>query len=84
MNNLSSYCGLYDARIRTSGKDLPVINQNVVYMSVFWPMIIKKFFRGYFLVSYALQKCENYMHNIPCRQKNVFICVVFLFFMTSF
>ena len=25
MNNLSSYCGLIDAKIRASGKDLPVL-----------------------------------------------------------
>jgi hypothetical protein len=25
MNNLSSYCGLVDAKIRASGKDLPVL-----------------------------------------------------------
>ena len=27
MNNLFSYCGLTDAKIRASGKDLPVIHQ---------------------------------------------------------
>jgi hypothetical protein len=26
MNNLSSYCGLVDAKIRASDKDLPVLN----------------------------------------------------------
>ena len=26
MNNLSSYCGLVDAKIRASGKDLPVLS----------------------------------------------------------
>ena len=29
MNNLSSYCGLVDARISASDKDLPVIKQNL-------------------------------------------------------
>ena len=29
MNNLSSYCGLVDARISASEKDLPVIQNNV-------------------------------------------------------
>jgi len=27
MNNLSSYCGLVDAKIRAADKDLPVMNQ---------------------------------------------------------
>ena len=27
MNNLSSYCGLVDAKIRTSDKDLPVYSE---------------------------------------------------------
>ena len=27
MNNLSSYCGLVDAKIRASGKDLPVLRK---------------------------------------------------------
>ena len=30
MNNLLSYCGLVDAKIRTSDKDLPVHNQGCV------------------------------------------------------
>ena len=28
MNNLSSYCGLVHAKIRSSDKDLPVLNAN--------------------------------------------------------
>ena len=28
MNNLLSYCGLIDAKIRASDKDLPVLNGN--------------------------------------------------------
>ena len=30
MNNLSSYCGLVDAKIRASHKDLPVLSKNHV------------------------------------------------------
>ena len=30
VNNLSSYCGLVDAKIRASDKDLPVINHPVL------------------------------------------------------
>ena len=29
MNNLSSYCGLVDAKIRASDKDLPVLNGQI-------------------------------------------------------
>ena len=32
MSNLSSYCGLVDAKIRASDKDLPVLNK----VSIFW------------------------------------------------
>ena len=31
MNNLSSYCGLVDAKIRASDKDLPVIGPSSIY-----------------------------------------------------
>ena len=31
MNNLSSYCGLVDAKIRTSDKDLPVNECNKLH-----------------------------------------------------
>ena len=31
MNNLSSYCGLDDARISASGKDLPVNTKRLIY-----------------------------------------------------
>ena len=30
MNNLSSYCGLVEAKIRASDKDLPVQIQNII------------------------------------------------------
>ena len=45
MNNLSSYCGLVDAKIRASDKDLPVLlstynkhtsDLNVVKVRTFW------------------------------------------------
>ena len=32
-NNLSSYCGLVDAKIRASDKDLPVLDYNRIYFS---------------------------------------------------
>ena len=31
MNNMSSYCGLVDAKIRVSGKDLPVLRSQGRY-----------------------------------------------------
>ena len=34
MNNLSSYCGLVDAKIRASDKDLPVQNMQLRSMQV--------------------------------------------------
>ena len=34
MNNLSSYCGLVDAKIRASDKDLPVI-ESVARIRIF-------------------------------------------------
>ena len=39
MDNLLSYCGLVDARIRASNKDLPVqkkINKDFILLNVFW------------------------------------------------
>ena len=37
MNNLSSYCGLVDAKIRVSDKDLPVPSY-LLYKKVFWAL----------------------------------------------
>jgi hypothetical protein len=34
MNNLLSYCGLVDAKIRASGKNLPVIGELILFDSV--------------------------------------------------
>ena len=53
MNNLLSYCGLDDAKIRASDKDLPVRIYNLLYglltfqegvpkLKIFWPEINKK------------------------------------------
>ena len=36
MNNLSSYCGLVDAKIRASDKDLPVLLQSVLFEIAYW------------------------------------------------
>ena len=41
MNNLLSYCGLIDARMRASEKDLPVNNTNTSEKVVFY-LIYKK------------------------------------------
>ena len=35
MNNLSSYCGLTDSRMRASDKDLPVTESNFVILIIF-------------------------------------------------
>ena len=32
LNNLSSYCGLVDAKIRASDKDLPVLDVKVAFI----------------------------------------------------
>ena len=42
MNNLLSYCGLIDAKIRASDKDLPVPMANIVCKKVFFQVEIKK------------------------------------------
>ena len=42
MNNLLSYCGLIDAKIRSSDKDLPVQVYNGVFMILFFLFIFKK------------------------------------------
>jgi len=40
MNSLSSYCGLVDARIKPSDKDLPVINEiKILLQKVFHPIV---------------------------------------------
>ena len=36
MNNLSSYCGLVDAKIRASDKDLPVQNADQNKQQILW------------------------------------------------
>ena len=42
MNNLLSYCGLIDAKIRASDKDLPVSGIISCFVgSTFWPCLIK-------------------------------------------
>ena len=38
MNNLSSYCGLVDAEIRASDKDLPVHVPIALYVHLIWIM----------------------------------------------
>ena len=38
MNNLSSYCGLDDAKIRASDKDLPV-QKTMPYLNIFLQII---------------------------------------------
>ena len=35
MNNLTSYCGLVDAKIRASDNDLPVINHQIFVFAYF-------------------------------------------------
>ena len=39
MNNLSSYCGLVNAKVRASDKDLPVKNQNIPIQEFLHPVI---------------------------------------------
>ena len=40
MNNLSSYCGLVDVKIRASNKDLPVLNRYFVQISMYIPILL--------------------------------------------
>ena len=43
MNNLLSYCGLVDAKIRASDKDLPVsdaLNIEKEWQVSFWPLVL--------------------------------------------
>ena len=39
MNNMSSYCGLVDAKIRASDKDLPVHMLEMEVLKFFMPVI---------------------------------------------
>ena len=66
MNNLSSYFGLVDAKIRASDKDLPVIGvvffRNVTLHSVECTLrhTLKSFeFIGQFLFTFCTAKCHN-------------------------
>ena len=40
MNNLSSYCGLVDAKIRAYDKDLPVPSFNKQHIKNFWGKVV--------------------------------------------
>ena len=40
MNNLPSYCGLVDSKIRASSKDLPVSSDNICAMMTHTHMVV--------------------------------------------
>ena len=39
MNNLSSYCGLVDAKIKASDKDLPVTKERTISVRTFFALL---------------------------------------------
>ena len=59
MNNLSSYCGLVDARISASDKDLPVTNV--------FPVAKDDIFVGLILIDFALNNAKFYF----CRRRTI-------------
>ena len=71
MNNLSSYCGLVDAKIRASDKDLHVTNRTT-FMSNFTIKMallsLEQLLRGVFVIAIPptmdLGTSEEYWHNL--------------------
>ena len=53
MNNLSLYCGLIDAKIRASDKDLPVSNEGSNFKKkITLKVVIELVKHGHFLTNY--------------------------------
>jgi hypothetical protein len=56
MNNLSSYCGLVDAKIRDSDKDLPVHGQHCIFCNTFF---VSSWYREKLLQRLAVQRTST-------------------------
>ena len=72
MNNLSSYCGLVDAKIRASDKDLPVLTNRTNRISA---VVLKKYFL-LFLVTWHVKCIPRYKifrYKDPCSSFLIFL-----------
>ena len=64
MNNLLSYCGLVDARISASEKDLPVLQSIYIKLSFLIKIVHNVWFRSMFSAAHTFGHVEFWKSNI--------------------